>query len=140
MTRTYQLARAAAPFTAALTLAALLGLLAACGQKTPEPSAQGSAPDASQVTAQPAATPAAASQPAPADPTATAAAPASPTAQPGTQKSCPVMAGAIDPALYVDVGGKRIYVCCGGCKGAVLKDPAKYVKLLEEKGEKVQVL
>ena len=30
--------------------------------------------------------------------------------------------------------GKRVYVCCGGCVGAVKKDPEKYLKKLEERG------
>ena len=58
------------------------------------------------------------------------------------QTTCPVMGGKIDKNLYVDVEGKRIYVCCGGCVATVKKDPAKYVKEMEAAGitlEKVPV-
>lgn len=50
------------------------------------------------------------------------------------QTTCPVMGGKINPKLYVDVDGKRIYVCCQGCIPAVKKDPAKYIKKLAEQG------
>ncbi len=51
------------------------------------------------------------------------------------QKSCPVMGGKINKDLYVDHDGKRVYVCCKGCVGAVKNDPEKYIKKLAEKGE-----
>lgn len=50
------------------------------------------------------------------------------------QTLCPVMGGKIDPKLYVDANGKRIYVCCQGCIGTVKSDPAKYIKELEADG------
>jgi len=50
------------------------------------------------------------------------------------QEKCPVMGGAINKKLYVDHGGKRIYVCCQGCIAPVEKDPAKYIKALEAEG------
>jgi len=50
------------------------------------------------------------------------------------QTVCPVMGGKINSELYVDAEGKRIYVCCEGCIAAVKKEPAKYVKKLEEQG------
>ncbi len=51
------------------------------------------------------------------------------------QTTCPVMAGnPINKKLYVDYEGKRIYLCCRGCIGAVKKDPAKYVKEMEAAG------
>jgi hypothetical protein len=50
------------------------------------------------------------------------------------QTTCPVMGGKINKALYVDHDGKRIYVCCKGCIGAVQKDPEKYIKKLEADG------
>lgn len=53
------------------------------------------------------------------------------------QTTCPVMGGKVNPKLHVDADGKRIYVCCGGCIGPVKADPAKYIKLIEEKGEVV---
>jgi YHS domain-containing protein len=50
------------------------------------------------------------------------------------QTTCPVMGGAVDKNTFVDIDGKRIYVCCGGCIAKVKKDPAKYVKKLEAEG------
>jgi len=51
------------------------------------------------------------------------------------QTTCPVMPGnPIDKALFVDANGKRIYVCCKGCLGAVRKDPKKYIQQLEADG------
>lgn len=50
------------------------------------------------------------------------------------QKMCPVMGGKIDKKLFVDADGKRIYVCCSGCIAEVKKDPAKYIKMLEDQG------
>ncbi len=50
------------------------------------------------------------------------------------QTTCPVMGDAINKDLYVDHDGKRIYLCCKGCVGAVQKEPAKYIKLLEDSG------
>jgi hypothetical protein len=54
------------------------------------------------------------------------------------QTTCPVMGGKIDKNLYVDVEGKRIYICCKGCEGAIKKDPAKYIKKLEAAGVTVE--
>lgn len=50
------------------------------------------------------------------------------------QTKCPVMGGDINKKLYVDHDGKRIYMCCMGCIGKVKKDPAKYIKQLEDQG------
>jgi YHS domain-containing protein len=50
------------------------------------------------------------------------------------QTTCPVMGGKIDKTSYVDVAGKRIYLCCAGCAGAVKADPEKYIKKLEGEG------
>lgn len=54
------------------------------------------------------------------------------------QTTCPVMGGKIDKNLYVDVEGKRIYVCCNGCIGAIKKDPAKYIKKLQGEGVTIE--
>ena len=51
------------------------------------------------------------------------------------QKSCPVMAGALDKNISVDYEGKRVYLCCEKCKVAFEKDPEKYLKKLAEMGE-----
>jgi len=50
------------------------------------------------------------------------------------QTTCPIMGGKINPELYVDADGKRIYVCCPGCIKALKEDPAAAVKKLEDKG------
>ena len=53
---------------------------------------------------------------------------------PVSQTSCPMMGGRINKNLFVDSEGKRIYACCAGCVGPIGEDPAKYIKLLEDKG------
>ena len=50
------------------------------------------------------------------------------------QTTCPVTGGKIDKRLYVDHAGKRIYLCCKGCVDPVQKDPAKFVKAMEDSG------
>ena len=54
--------------------------------------------------------------------------------EPKQQTTCPVMGGKINKAQYVDVQGKRIYVCCAGCIGKIKSDPDKYIKQLEAEG------
>jgi len=56
------------------------------------------------------------------------------------QTTCPVMGGDIDKKLYVDKDGKRIYMCCVGCKGEITDNFEDMVKKLEEKGEKPELL
>lgn len=56
------------------------------------------------------------------------------------QTTCPVMGGKINKKLYVDVDGKRIYVCCAGCIAPIKKDPAKYVKKLKAQGVAVEAV
>lgn len=51
------------------------------------------------------------------------------------QTTCPVMGGKINPKLYVDHDGQRIYVCCAGCLGPLQKDFAKYVEKLGEQSQ-----
>jgi YHS domain-containing protein len=66
---------------------------------------------------------------------------AAPAAQPAKlQTTCPVMGGEINRNLYVDYEGKRIYVCCKTCLGTLQKDPAKYIKKLEDSGVTVATL
>lgn len=48
------------------------------------------------------------------------------------QTLCPVMGGKISKKYYVDVNGKRIYVCCPGCISKIKQDPDKYIKKLEK--------
>lgn len=53
-----------------------------------------------------------------------------------SQTKCPVMGAKIDPKVYSDYKGKRIYFCCAECKGQFEKDPEKYLKKME--AEKVE--
>ena len=55
-----------------------------------------------------------------------------------SQTTCPVMGGAVDKSNYVDVEGKRIYVCCGGCIAKIKADPKKYISQLESQGITVE--
>jgi len=50
------------------------------------------------------------------------------------QTECPIMGNKINKSLFVDIQGKRVYVCCGMCIGKVKTDPERYIKELEEKG------
>jgi YHS domain-containing protein len=54
------------------------------------------------------------------------------------QTTCPVMGGPIDKTKFVDWNGKRIYVCCDGCIGAVKGNPEKYIKKLADMGQAVE--
>ena len=47
------------------------------------------------------------------------------------QKICPLMGEKINPEIYVDHNGKRIYFCCKGCINKFKADPVKYMKKLE---------
>jgi YHS domain-containing protein len=53
---------------------------------------------------------------------------------PVSQTTCPVMGGKINKSIYADYEGKRVYFCCAGCPATFKKDPAKYVKKLEDAG------
>ena len=44
------------------------------------------------------------------------------------------MGGKIDKSIFVDVNGKRIYLCCHGCDKKVMAEPAKYIAMLEKEG------
>lgn len=50
------------------------------------------------------------------------------------QTQCPVMGGDINKDIYVDVEGKRIYLCCKGCEEAVKKEPLKYIQQMTAAG------
>lgn len=57
----------------------------------------------------------------------------------GPQTTCPVMTGnPINPKLFVDANGYRIYVCCGGCVAAVKADPAKYIEKMKADGVELE--
>ncbi len=54
------------------------------------------------------------------------------------QTTCPVYGGDIDKSQFVDINGKRIYVCCAACITDIKKDPDKYIKKLEALGQGVE--
>ena len=54
------------------------------------------------------------------------------------QAKCPVMGGDIDKKLFVDVKGKRIYVCCPACIDTIKADPGAYLKKLDSEGVAVE--
>ncbi|MDH3982415.1 MAG: hypothetical protein OES84_05870 [Kiritimatiellaceae bacterium] len=55
--------------------------------------------------------------------------------EPKKQTTCPVMQDqTIEKSLYVDIKGKRIYVCCKGCIAQIKGNPDKYIKRLENQG------
>jgi YHS domain-containing protein len=56
------------------------------------------------------------------------------------QTTCPVMNSPIDKKQYVDFDGKRIYICCEGCRAQVENDPATYIKKLESMGQSVEII
>jgi YHS domain-containing protein len=56
-------------------------------------------------------------------------------AAPKFQTLCPVTGDAISKDVFVDHEGKRIYFCCDMCIPTFKKDPAVYLKKIEEKGE-----
>jgi YHS domain-containing protein len=56
------------------------------------------------------------------------------------QTTCPVMGGTVNPSLYADYEGKRVYFCCEGCVPEFQKDPAKYINKLENEGVKLQAI
>jgi YHS domain-containing protein len=56
------------------------------------------------------------------------------TAWTAPQTNCPVMGGAINKQHYSDYQGKRVYFCCPACISEFKKDPAKYIKKLEDQG------
>ena len=50
------------------------------------------------------------------------------------QTECPIMGGKIDRSIYADYEGKRVYFCCDACPADFKKDPAKYIKAMEDAG------
>ncbi|MBL7141184.1 MAG: YHS domain-containing protein [Planctomycetes bacterium] len=88
----------------------LAGVLAGCGNGEPEPPA--GEPE------KPAATPSGEA--------------AAPPAQAIAQKTCPVMGSPINPEIYVDYQGRRIYFCCAGCPETFTKDPETYIAKVDE--------
>jgi YHS domain-containing protein len=54
---------------------------------------------------------------------------------PATNDVCPVMPDMkVNPAIFTDYEGKRVYFCCNNCKAAFAKNPEKYLPLLPQFG------
>ncbi len=50
--------------------------------------------------------------------------------RPKVQVTCPVSKEPVDGKLSVEVGGKKVYLCCKGCVSKYKADPAKYASAL----------
>ncbi len=49
------------------------------------------------------------------------------------QKTCPVMEGnPINPNVFVEYEGKKVYFCCAGCPEQFKADPEKYLSKLPQ--------
>jgi Cu(I)/Ag(I) efflux system membrane fusion protein len=68
--------------------------------------------------------------PAPAQPAGAAVRTA--TAATTQQTTCPVMGNPIDPAVFVEYKGKKVYFCCRGCDKKFQEDPEKYLARLPQ--------
>ena len=55
----------------------------------------------------------------------------------GTQTHCPIGGGEIDPAVFEDYQGQRVYFCCPGCEGPFLEDAEKHLRATGAKGQTV---
>jgi YHS domain-containing protein len=59
--------------------------------------------------------------------------PSTPAAAEIAQKTCPVRPNEkIDPTVFVDYNGRKIYFCCRDCIPVFQKDPVKYLKIVDE--------
>ncbi|MCO6437559.1 MAG: efflux RND transporter periplasmic adaptor subunit [Phycisphaerae bacterium] len=52
------------------------------------------------------------------------------------QTHCPVMGGEIDPTVFIDYKGAKIYFCCWGCDEKFRAEPEKYIPKLPESIQK----
>jgi|SRR6056297_2532541 len=58
----------------------------------------------------------------------------------GEQTKCPVMGGEIDKSIYVEQDGKRIYMCCEGCREELEENFSKYEAKLKASGQDVALV
>ncbi len=49
-----------------------------------------------------------------------------------SQTTCPVMGGNINPNIFTEYKGKKVYFCCPSCKDIFEKDPDKYISKLPQ--------
>ena len=60
-----------------------------------------------------------------------------PVLPPDANTTCPVMtAEEVDPEIFVEYQGRKVYLCCTSCRKSFKKDPEKYMKLLPGVGKK----
>jgi len=45
---------------------------------------------------------------------------------------CPVMEGPVNPDIFAEYQGKKVYFCCPACKGQFEADPQKYLAKLPQ--------
>ena len=50
------------------------------------------------------------------------------------QTACPITGEKINKKFYEDFEGRRVYFCCGDGPKGFKKDPAKYIKKLQDQG------
>lgn len=43
-----------------------------------------------------------------------------------SNKICPVMGGKVNPKIFTEYEGKKVYFCCPGCVSQFEKNPEKY--------------
>jgi len=48
------------------------------------------------------------------------------------QTLCPVTGDKIDPKVFVEYKGKKVYFCCSSCESTFNKNPEKYVAKLPQ--------
>ena len=48
------------------------------------------------------------------------------------QKFCPVTGEPINPKIYADYKGWRVYFCCSMCPATFRADPEKYLRIVEQ--------
>ena len=53
-------------------------------------------------------------------------------AMPNGQKICPVMGQPVDPNVFVEYEGKKVYFCCEDCKAQFQENPEKYIAELPQ--------
>lgn len=60
---------------------------------------------------------------------------AAPAAPETAQKTCPVMGGPINPGIYTEYKGRKVYFCCPACIKTFEEAPAKYLDKLPPAGK-----
>jgi YHS domain-containing protein len=50
------------------------------------------------------------------------------------QMTCPVMGNPVDPGVFTDHDGRRVYFCCPPCVERFMQDPETFIQKIEEQG------